>query len=96
MGNSYFDKDTLSYVMKAPSKFNFYANVPGPLQNAYLLNPKDGLSVDVSGKNISITCEKDGTYEDVVLKVTDANGASHTSEAVKFMVENLISGLENL
>ena len=47
-GNSYFDKDTLSYVMKAPSKFNFYANVPGPLQNAYLLNPKDGLSVDVS------------------------------------------------
>ena len=87
-GNSYFDKDTLSYVMKASSKFNFYANVPGPLQNAYLLNPKDGLSVDVSGKNISITCEKDGTYEDVVLKVTDANGASHTSEAVKFMVDS--------
>lgn len=87
-GNAYFDKETLSYIMKAPSKFNFYANVPGPLQNGYLAEPKDGLAVEISGKNIVVSCDKDGTYSDIVLKVTDANGFTHSSEPVTFMVDS--------
>ena len=84
---SQYDEDSSSYIMKAGSKFNFYANVPAPIK-ADLMTAGDGLSVAVEGNNVVLTTAKDGTFTGISVRVKDANGIAYNSPAVNFIVDS--------
>lgn len=88
LGDSYYDSENETYVVKAPARFAFYANVPGPLQNGYLTSVRDGLEYEVVGKTIIVSCTKEGLFEDVAVKAVDLNGVTYTSDSVKIMVDS--------
>ena len=85
-GSSY-DEDSDSYVMKAGSKFNFYANVPAPIK-ADLMTAGDGLSFALEGNNVIVTAAKDGTFNGISVRVKDANGVAYNSPTVNFIVDS--------
>ncbi len=85
--DSYYDKDTKNYVMKAGDTFNFYANTP-ELISVELVNPVDGIKAELNGNNVVVTAAKDGSFKWQQVRVKDVNGISYTSPEAHLLVDS--------
>lgn len=79
-----YDDIDNTYILSKDSQFFVYANYVGPLK-AELIGVKDGLSIYTEGNLITLTSDKDGTYKDVQIRVTDRFGDTHTSGKYTFV-----------
>jgi len=83
----HYDSVADLYYMRDMSRFYYYANFPAPI-SVELLNADDGLSMKVEGNLITLKPEKDGSYNNVQIKVTDILGDVHESEPLNFVVDS--------
>ena len=84
---TFYDSQDSNWVLLDGSKYVFYANVTGPV-NAELEGNADGLSIEVDDKFITLYATKDGTYKNVVLKVTDRFGDTFKTDAMNFLADS--------
>ena len=84
---TFFDEHDANWVLLDGSKYNFYANVTGPIR-AELEGVADGLAIETEGKFITLYATKDGTYKNVVLKVTDRFGDVFKTEPISFLADS--------
>ena len=84
---TFFDEHDANWVLLDGSKYNFYANVTGPIR-AELEGVTDGLAIETEGKFITLYATKDGTYKNVVLKVTDRFGDVFKTEPISFLADS--------
>ena len=82
-----FDTQDSNWVLLDGSKYVFYANVTAPIRAELVGNP-DGLTIDTDGKFITLSATKDGTYKNVVLKVTDRFGDSFQIQPMNFLADS--------
>ncbi len=88
-GDALYDTASDRYVIKTGDRFNAFANVYAPV-NVSFVSAQPGLTVTADGNNIYVIAEKEGTYKNVAVKVTDAQGVSYTSSAVSFLVDDAL------
>ena len=79
-----YDEIDNTYVLSNGSKFFFYANYNAPL-HVELVSATPGLAVEADGNLITLYAEQDGTYKNVVVKVTDRFGDVHNSAPFNFI-----------
>ncbi len=84
---TFFDTQDKNWVLLDGSKYVFYANVNGPIR-AELEGNADGLSIETNDKFITLYASKDGTYNNVVLKVTDRFGDVFKTDAMNFLADS--------
>ena len=82
-----FDTQDSNWVLYDGSKYNFYANLTGPIK-AELVGAPDGLTIETEGKFITLSATKDGTYKNVVLKVQDRFGDSFEIQPMNFLADS--------
>ena len=82
-----FDTQDSNWVLLDGSKYVFYANVTGPIR-AELTGVTDGLEIQTEGKFITLAATKDGTYKNVVLKVTDRFGDVYQIQPMNFLADS--------
>ena len=84
---TFFDSQDSNWVLLDGSKYQFYANVNGPIR-AELVGNADGLQLETEGKFITLSATKDGVYKNIILKVTDRFGDSFQTEAMNFLADS--------
>ena len=82
-----FDTQDSNWVLLDGSQYHFYANLTGPVKAELVGNP-DGLSIETDDKFITLSATKDGTYKNVVLKVTDRFGDSYQIQPMNFLADS--------
>ena len=82
-----FDSQDSNWVLYDGSKYVFYANLTGPVKAELAGNP-DGLAIETEGKFITLYATKDGTYKNVVLKVTDRFGDTYQIQPMNFLADS--------
>ncbi|MCR4953872.1 MAG: hypothetical protein K6A43_07340 [Treponema sp.] len=83
-----YDSNNGNWVLQDGSKYMFYANYNGPL-DVTLDPPVEGLDVQVDGKFITISANKDGSYKDIVVNVKDRFEVVHPSEPISFLSDSM-------
>ena len=83
-GDTYFNDETNSYVL--PHKtLTAYVNAPGPI-TASVVGGIAGMSANVEGKVVTLSCDNGGNFRGVQIRAVDADGKSYTSPAINLTV----------
>ncbi len=83
-----FNSEGRQYVMSTASKFYYFANLRFPIASVDLNSKTAGLKIQREGNLIILTAEKDGIYNDVSIRVKDAQGDSYDSGILNFLVDS--------
>lgn len=85
--DSKYDRDVGCYILRTEESFSFYANVP-ELVSADFVAAANGLKIERQGNLVKVIPEKEGSFNNVAVRVKDVNGIAYTSPAVNFIVDN--------
>lgn len=84
---SKYDRDVGCYILRTEESFSFYANVP-ELVSADFVAAANGLKIERQGNLVKVVPEKEGSFNNVAVRVKDVNGIAYTSPSVNFIVDN--------
>ena len=79
-----YDEVDNNFVLSNGSKFFYYVNYNAPFK-VELVSSTQGLAVEADGNLITLYAEKDGSYKNVIVKVTDRFGDTHNSAPLNFI-----------
>ncbi len=82
-----YDEVEKNYILSNGSKYYYYANVSGPI-NAEFTTNIDGLKLETVDNLVILTAEKDGSYKNVTVRITDRLNDSYNSETLNFLASN--------
>ncbi len=91
--NTFYDETAGNYVLSNGSKFFYYANVPAPVR-VELVSAQPGLKISTEGRLVTLSAERDGSYRNVRIRVTDAQGNSYESRTFNFIADSNIPELK--
>lgn len=77
-----YDSSRNRYILDGQAALVGFANVFGPVT----ATATGGMNVSVEGKVIKLSASKDGTYNGVSVRVTDAFGGTYTSSPLNILV----------
>ena len=82
-----YNAETKQYSMNRDSKFYLYGNYAAPL-SAEFVTAVDGLVIETDNKLVTISVTKDDIFNNVRVRIKDALGKVHDSEAFNLLVDS--------